>query len=181
MSKLNDYNNYDKTTIFVKKTMSKEILEHYKIFGWEIADENDNETYEDIIDITLIRPHKINNKDELQFLQVAMEEKFNKIGRLEKYKNAKTTSLGLIFGIIGLVLITLGILMIIKVLPFNILSLSIITTALGLISFILGITIVPNLHKNEINHYSVKKKILEEELEEIYKKVSSINGDKYER
>ena len=62
--KINDYINYDSLKLYVKKNKSKEIIEHYKLFGWELAEEFENKKYEDILDLTFCRAHKIENKDE---------------------------------------------------------------------------------------------------------------------
>ena len=65
-----DYENYDTLNLYVKKIKAEEIKERYKNFGWILFNEQENATYEDILDLTFTRPHKIENKDELQLMQV---------------------------------------------------------------------------------------------------------------
>ena len=78
-------------------------------------EEKENKRYEDIVDLTFARPHKIKNKDELQLQQIYMEEKLNAIGKLERTKHVKTTSFGVSFGVITLAIFILGLLVAIKV------------------------------------------------------------------
>ena len=68
---------YDELRLYVKKTKKDEIVNHYKVFGWNLVSINENKRYEDIVDLEFKRPHKIKEKDELQLLQVYMEENVN--------------------------------------------------------------------------------------------------------
>ena len=87
-----DYKNFDTLTIQVKTNKKDEVLKYYSALGWQLFDEKDNARFEDLFDLTFIRPHKIANKDELQLEQIHLENKLNALGKLEKYKDAKTIS-----------------------------------------------------------------------------------------
>ena len=101
--KTKDYKNFDYQTVLVKKDKFDEVVARYQCFGWEVVSSKNNLRYSNILDVEFIRPHKISNKDELQFLQVNMESDLNKKGRLEKRKHSKSTSLGLILGIVAVI------------------------------------------------------------------------------
>ena len=53
MMKTNNYNEYDKLVLYVKKDKAKEIIGRYVLFGWEVESQEENSRYEDILDITL--------------------------------------------------------------------------------------------------------------------------------
>ena len=158
--KINDYINYDSLKLYVKKNKSKEIIEHYKLFGWEVLEEFENKKYEDILDLTFCRPHKIKNKDELQLLQVYMEERLNEQAKIEKHKHSKTTSIGLCLGVIGVGLITLGLLACLKVIMFVSLIGGILLAVSGSI-FAFAVTKPTAIHKNKVSiGVNVAKKIV---------------------
>ena len=114
MMKIDNYKEYDTLTLYVKKNKSTGIIKHYKIFGWELVEEADNNMYADLVDLTFIRSHKIKNKDELQLQQVYMEETLNKLGKLDKFKHAKSASVGLSVGTIILAFIVFAVIINIK-------------------------------------------------------------------
>lgn len=179
--KTNDYINYDSLKLYVKKNKSKEIIEHYKLFGWEVLEEFENKKYEDILDLTFCRPHKIKNKDELQLLQVYMEERLNEQAKIEKHKHSKTTSIGLCLGVIGVGLITLGLLACLKVIMFVSLIGGILLAVSGLVFVAVSLIILPKIYKKEKIIYEEKNDQLSTELENIFDRVKTLAGDTYEK
>lgn len=181
MMRTDDYNNYDVLNLYVKRNKLENIINKYTIFGWELEKQEDNKEYEDIVELTFVRFHKIKNKDELQLLQVYMEERLNKVGQLERNKNAKTTSLAFIFGVIGLVMIVFGILDLI----FNFFSVSIagdiIFLSIGAILELTGILVIPKIYKKEKFDFDSKISVLELEIENICERVKVLVGGKDER
>lgn len=167
----NNYNEFDKITIYAKKTKTEEIINHYKVFGWEVVEEVENNRYEDIVDLTFCRPHKIENKDELQLLQIYMEERLNEIAKIERNKNAKTTSFGLCFGVVSFALIVVGILAILKVLDIFGLIGGVTITVLGVILMIITTIVLPRTYKKEKIDYDAKHIQLEEEVNQILERV----------
>lgn len=178
MMKINDYNNYDVLNLYVKRNKLEDIIKKYEIFGWQLEKQEDNKDYEDIVEVAFIRPHKIKNKDDLQLLQVYMEERLNKVGQIERSKNAKTTSLALIFGLLGMALLVLGSLdLIFKF--FNIwASGDIIFLVLGLILVFTGSFIVPKIYKKEKVDFDAKISVLELEIENICERAKFLMGGK---
>ena len=166
----------DSLTIYAKKTKSKEIIKNYKTFGWHLKSESENNQYEDISDLTFYREHKIKNKDELQLLQVYMEDKLNEIGKIEKYKNSKSTAFGLFFGIISLALIIFGTLFGFKIIVGASIASSIIMSCIGIIFLILTLIFVPILSKKERACFNSRHTQLENELQEIINKATFLSG-----
>lgn len=176
-----DYKNNDKFSLYVKKEKVQEIINYYLNFGWSLYDEIDDDRYEDLKVITLVRPHKINNKDELQFLQVHIEENLNKLGKLERNKNSKITALGLIMGLLSIALISIGIYVCIRnktIVNFNI---GICLCIFGLLLLILELVILPKFVSREIKKYEIKHKELNDEIKSICAKAKLLFEDKNEQ
>lgn len=104
-----DYNNYDKIDVYAKKFKTETIVSCYESFGWKLVNISDNDKYEDLNDITFVRPHKIPNKDFLQYNQIEMENILNKMGKLEKNKHSVTTIVGLCLGLFAMSMAILAI------------------------------------------------------------------------
>ena len=104
-----NYHDYDTLKLFAKKEKVEEIISRYQLLKWEIVGQQQNKSYEDIVDLEFIRPHKIKNKDELQLLQVYMEEELNNFAKKESKKHSKSTIAGLSVGLFGISLMSLGI------------------------------------------------------------------------
>ena len=63
-----DYNKYDYQTIVAKIEKANRLIEDYASFGWKKIEECPHSIYENLIEITFEREHKIANKDDMQFL-----------------------------------------------------------------------------------------------------------------
>ncbi|MBP3619892.1 MAG: hypothetical protein J6J24_04450 [Clostridia bacterium] len=162
--------------LYVKSGKTKEIIKLYKLFGWELLEQSDNKNYEDIVDLSFSRPHQIANKDELQLYQVHLEENLNNSARNERLKHSKTTALALVFGPIGLALITLGLLFFLNVLPVLGLAGGIVMSIVGLTLIVIGSIFLPKLSKKEKQIFQDKQTNLNRELIKICNKVQSLVG-----
>ena len=170
------YNDFDTLTLYVKKLKAVEIIESYKTFGWELVEECENKRYEDIVDLTFNRPHKIKNKDELQLLQIYMENNLNAKAKLEKNKHQKSTSFGLIFGVLGLILMLNGFLHIFGVLEGFKLIGGIVIASIGFMFLITTLIVIPKLLNKEHSYFKEKHALYEHEIDEICKKATSLLG-----
>lgn len=173
---IDNYKDFDKLSLYVKKYKAEEIIEHYKKFKWKLVDQSENNRYEDIIDLTFIREHKIENKDELQLLQVYMEERLNNVGKLEKNKNAKSTSFGLFFGAIGTFLFIFGLMCCFQCFLLLNLFTSIVFSCIGLILIIICAIFLPKIIKKEKSDFIFNKKKVEKEIDDICNKALSLTG-----
>ena len=173
---------YDKHTIYVKTNKAQEISEKYKCFGWNLSDQVANRKYEDLVDLTFTRPHKVSNKDELQLLQVYMEERFNNLARSERNKNAKSTIFGLCYGMIALIIAILGTLICLEIIPFYRFAVGIPLIVFAFAMFISEGIVLPRIVKSENNEFKLEHSRLENELQQICSKAQKLlNGDNYEQ
>ena len=168
----------DSLTIYVKKSKSNEIKENYSLFGWQVVSEAENRRYEDILDITFSRPHKISHKDELQLYQVYMEERINHQVKLERNQRSKTTAFGLCFGVFGVALFVMGILSCCGVVSMFGVIPSLVMSVLGIAVLIVGGIFVPKILKKEKSIFEINNKKINQEINVIKNKVLSLNGGK---
>lgn len=157
----------DNLYIYVKKDKKELIEKCYKSLGWQKVAEQENEKYEDTINLNYSRPHQIKNKDALQLLQVYVEADLNEIGKIEKYKHTKTLSLGFTVGVLSAALLFIGILYL-----FYVKELSSIILCAGLISLgvLCGIFTIINcrkLFKKENELFNKKLKSLNNSINDI--------------
>lgn len=175
----NNYKDYDTLNLYVKENKVQEIINNYQVFGWQLIAEKANKMYADIVDLTFIRPHKIDNKDELQLQQIYMEERLNELGKLNKQKHARTTSFGLCFGVILLALLVLGVM-----LSFNVNNILgkicgyvVVVIAIVLLAF--ELKIINRAYKNEQLVFKQKQDVLQAQITMILTKVKQLRGDSY--
>ncbi len=91
---MRDYNNYDYLSVSVKSDQLGRILQGYRALGWTEEKTEDDRQYYDMKYVRLRRPHKIANKDRLQYLQVRMERSINSLVEITKRAHLRSTSLG---------------------------------------------------------------------------------------
>lgn len=174
-----DYANFDRLDIYAKKDKTDKIIECYQSFSWELIDNSENERYEDTKDLTFIRPHKIKNKDYLQYNQIEMENIIINIGKIEKKKHAKSTSFGLLLGIFSCSFLIVGLYLLFYS---NIsLWLSLITTIIGFSCICLSTFLSIKMYKKENEKFDYDYKKLNEELVAFCKKIrEKTRGDENE-
>lgn len=103
-----DYRNYDRLFVTVKLNKLDELEECYRALGWECVDSRDDSVYRGRVHLVYRRPHRIENKDKLQLLQVYLESALNDEGRLESRAMPLTAATGIITGFVTLALVALG-------------------------------------------------------------------------
>jgi len=167
MKKTNDYKNFDYLTLYVKKKKVDEIKKHYKLLKWDILEEVENKKYEDIVDLTFFRSHKIDNKDKLQLSQVYLEEKLNEIGKLERHKHSQSLIFGLNFFIFILSLIFLGVSFCLKHSILWKLILGICLLYISVLLLVGGIVVLNKIYKREKERFSLKEKVIQQDIEKI--------------
>lgn len=88
-----DHNNYDYLAVSVKSDQLSRILHCYRALGWtEIQTEEDRQYY-DMNYVRLRRPHRIANKDRLQYLQVRMENSINSLVAITNRAHIKSNGI----------------------------------------------------------------------------------------
>ena len=179
MDKTKDYKNFDTITLYVKKRKVKKIIEYYKLLGWELESRKHNKHYADLSDLVFCRPHKIENKDELQLLQVYLEDKLNAEGKNEKDRHIKSKCFIVTFGVLGFLFFVFGLLMCFNIFALG-LGFGISFCTLAFVLLVVGVTFLPKLFKKEKIVFEQKKTIISKEIQEICKKAKSLKGGKNE-
>ena len=98
-----DYNNFDYLSVSVKSDQLSRILQCYRVLGWTEVKTEDDKRYYDMSYVRLRRPHKIPNKDRLQYLQVRMESAINSLVEIVGRAHVKSTAVISVLVIIFLV------------------------------------------------------------------------------
>lgn len=103
-----DYNNFDYLSVSVKSAELDKVLNCYRTLGWNEIARGEDDKYEDMKYISFSRPHKIANKDRLQYLQVRMESAINGIASSFFHRHKRSIALTTVFVTCGLIFIALG-------------------------------------------------------------------------
>lgn len=175
MMKTNDYKNFDKITIFVKSKKVEKIIEYYKIFGWEVESQTQNKHYADLTDLVFCRPHKFENKDELQLLQIYLEDKLNTEGKNEKDRHTKSKCLIITFGVLGFLFLLLGTLICFDIFSLG-LGFGISFCTLAFVLLVVGIIFLPKLFKKEKIILAQKQTKVNQEIQEICDRAKKLTG-----
>ncbi len=138
----------DYLELYVKKAKAQHLVDQYRLFGWTLEHSQKNAHYEDLVDLTFSREHNIAKKDDLQLLQVYMEERVNATAKKEHNKHALSTTLGLCLGVLGLAMIILGVLILTRILTYELVS-AIVLLFLGGASVVLNAVFIPKIVKRE--------------------------------
>ncbi len=97
---------YDNLYVAVRSDKTEDIIYYYRTFGWEKVNEGRRKI--NLVDMSFRRPHRIENKDELQLLQVYLETALNTVGRLERMPRPHTLAFILVSAFFSLGLVAAG-------------------------------------------------------------------------
>jgi Flp pilus assembly protein TadB len=97
-----DIINNDYLSVSVKSAQLDRILLCYSALGWSEVRREDDKKYYDMKYLLLSRPHKIENKDRLQYLQVKMETCINSLSHTNANQHRKSLTLSILLGIAAL-------------------------------------------------------------------------------
>jgi len=173
-----DYNQFDSQIIVLKKDVAKEIIISYESFGWEIESEKPHPRYENLIEVKMSRNHFVENKDDLQFLQVNMESDIIKWGRLKKSKHSKSTILGITLAVVSFALFSCSALIFTNTFFANSRILPIFLVVLGIGVGLSIPFICHKIYKNEKLIYEEKEKYYRNEINNYKKTAEEILGAK---
>jgi len=101
-----DYKNYDRLFVTVKLNKLEEPEKCYDALGWECVGKKNVRGGR--VQINYRRPHRVENKDELQLLQVYLEAALNEEGKLDTRSMPLTAAVGVITGFLTVALAVLG-------------------------------------------------------------------------
>ncbi len=101
-----DYKNYDRLFVTVKLNKLEEPEKCYDALGWECVEKKTVRGGR--VQINYRRPHRVENKDELQLLQVYLEAALNEEGKMDSRSMPHTAAVGIITGFLTVALVVLG-------------------------------------------------------------------------
>ena len=99
----------EKIALSVKEDKADFIKECYPCFGWTLTEEWADRNFFDIRHLAFERDCDIPHKDRLQYLQVRMEMRFNRLQTYQRKKFAASSSLFLALAVSGILLLAGGI------------------------------------------------------------------------
>ena len=100
----------DLIRVNVKREVCERVIHYYNDFGWKLLEEKDDKRYFDLIHPTFVRPHYIDNKDDLCILQARLELAMNRIALHRGKIRSRATIFGGILGVLCLFLSVGGLL-----------------------------------------------------------------------
>jgi len=177
---MTDYNDYDYMHAVLKKKYAEQLKECYRAFGWEIVVREEDGRYDDVYNVKFRRPHRIEHKDELQYLQVELEANFDKVSKINRPFYPKSFLIRLFSIILSLGMIAGGlcVIFLIGTAPAGIGGA--VLAGIGSGSFIAGLTAA---HKVRVKEVAEAKKLTEKlyvRAKEICGKASELTGEAYE-
>lgn len=158
---------YDFLNVTVRRDKARELVRYYRTFGWEKTSASVRGSYESMLDMSFRRPHKIENKDELQLLQVYLETALNTVGRLERIPRPRTLAFNLIFSLFNAALIIAGLCIALISSSFSCIVAGWILTALGCVLIVPVVYCTVKLYHIEGMAVRARLKAADHEIEEI--------------
>lgn len=166
----------DKLAITAKAGMADEILNIYKVFGWEVKGRYDDGQYGDIVHINFSRPHRIEGKDRLQLLQVRFEVALNFLGRAHRMIFLRAVIFGVLIALVGLALAVYGAF----VMAYSTTNLffagGIVLICAGVLFFVIAGLTANKLYVQDGQKYGVLATVLKENITSIVNEASLITG-----
>ncbi|MBD5632517.1 MAG: hypothetical protein HDP34_04740 [Clostridia bacterium] len=169
-----DYKKYDYINVSVKEKRAEELEEMYSAFLWEQTACEEHSRYYDIYNYTFRRPKKIQNKDDLQYLQVGAEKIFNKMDKLSREKHAFSSVFGLTMGILGVALIAGGITLLCLFSTLLYIISAVLFIVAGVAVCVLGAVVARKLFIRENNRYKIVYSADERQIIEICKQAMAL-------
>lgn len=165
--------------LYAKKNKLDIVEECYESLGWQKTAQEENKRYEDLVDLSFERPHKINNKDDLQLLQIYMEHDLNRLAKIERRKYLKSLMFGVGFGLLGLYLVLTGVLMLIGLYEVSTyLALGVGACVVGLCILALTVYVSKHLVAREKKDFEEETVLLNNRLQEMKEKARKFVGEK---
>lgn len=159
-------NLFEEDTISVqgKKQASEHIIKRYGDFGWQLTEKKDDKLYGDVVHMKFTRPHFIENKDELQLLQVRLEIAYNKTGKLARKSTARTAVLSTVSAILAAAFAAGGIVLILLLGGLIPLICGSVLCAVGAVIAVVGGIFSHRVYKKDKTKFAL---LIEKEVEKI--------------
>lgn len=172
-------NLFENDTILIKskRQAAEHIIERYGDFGWTLTERKDDKVYENIVHLTFSRPHFLENKDELQLLQVKLEIAYNTMGRLSSKIPVRATLAGIFSGLLALGLAVGGVLLILFLEGLLSTVLGAILCAVAVAVVIFCVILARTFHKRDKEKYSRLIEGQVQKIDELCKRARSLRGE----
>lgn len=167
----NDYIN-----LKAKKQAAEHLISCYADFGWSLTEQKDDKFYGDTVHMTFTRPHIIENKDELQLLQVRLEIAYNNTGKLAQKIKLRAALIVTLAVLIVAAFIVVGVFLILNggLLPIIFGS---IVCALGAAVATVGGLSANRVHKKDKHKYALLIEKEVKKIEDLCKKAKALRGE----
>jgi len=109
-----DNENYDYLSITLQTEKVDEMVSVYKNFLWEEVSRLENKNNPNVCYLTFKRPHNVENKDRLQYLQVVMENSINDFSSRFVNKHLKSLLFSTILAVLFVSALVLSILFLVN-------------------------------------------------------------------
>lgn len=173
-----NYDEFDYQTIVIKKEKVDEVIKRYECLGWKKTQISKNSQNSSLVEVEFSRKHFVENKDDLQLLQIYIESDLNQIGKLERYRHAKTTAIGLVFGLLLAGFLAAGIsIFCLLANVFSWIGASVLLFA-ALAVLILELIYLPKLYKKEKEVFCEKVEKCKAELDFACSRAKILTGEK---
>lgn len=151
------------------------IIERYGDFGWTLTERKDDKLYCDVTHMSFSRPHFIENKDELQLLQVRLEIAYNNTGKYTRKMSSRAVAIGNILGLIAILLTVGGVLLLLTngILP---LVFGCIQCVLGVAAGVAGALIGYKIYKRDKKKYVPLIKAELENINSLCRRARELRG-----
>ena len=172
-------NIFEEDTISVKskKQAAEHIERRYGDFGWTLTRKEDDGLYEDVTHMTFTRPHFLENRDELQLLQVRLEIAYNNMGKLSLKSRLRASLYTSLFGLLCAAFAAGGVVLILLIEGLMPIIFGSLLCAVGVAAGVFGGVLSHRVYKKDKKKYGL---LIEEQLETIEslcKKARALRGE----
>lgn len=152
-----DYKNTDYLEVTVLREKLEEVNGYYTTLGYKQISCKEDKVYGNLLHLVFARPHNIENKDRLQYLQVKLESHINSLSKVEEKKHEKSLIVSLIVGCVTMALFIIGLTLALNQQAKS--GVVVLGVVLSVVSFIVGVgSIKPisDIYKKENADFKVK-------------------------
>ncbi len=171
-----DYKNFDYFSVSLKRDKERQMVRSYLAFGWEVVERGEDKRFSDYITYTFRRPHKIANKDRLQYLQVKMEKSINLLAKLKRRRHSVSAISGITLLVVAALLIAGGITLLCVTKTAKLTGLGIVLIAAGVAVVPLAVFWIVKRAKKENERYLKTMQTSEIEVESAVVEAATLNG-----
>ena len=165
----------DRITVTGKIQAADHIVQRYGDFGWTLTERKDDKLYCDVTHMTFTRPHFIENKDELQLLQVRLEIAYNNTGKLSHKMSSRAVTFGNLAGLLAILFTVGGVLLLLTegLLPLVFGSL---LCVVGVVEGVAGGLLAYGVYKRDKKKYGPLIKAEMEKIEKLCRRAKELRG-----